>query len=382
MSYVRKIASASAVMITVIHGGVGSQCNPIDVSTDDTTSLRFNMGSTPSWAVEKARKVLSGEIPDSSPYRIEPICTSIRVGGATVDTAKNSADEYYDGSVKLIKEESGKYTLQCFTEDESASCPYVEYTFDKSNTPPDSNPLGYEQKWTLFKSSRKTTLDADTTKVLSDLPKISGRDRVFRKFCDHLSHEYERFAEWVEAQVPTKFARVEDDGTHVALGAEDGCRFDLIINAGKVVYHVVNQKTADAGLQYFEGCSAPVFRWGQPFSIQKNDVHRISLGGADGDEIKCYTLHTSFNYTTKQDELKETHFSTYHGDNDFGGLRGEWVKQDDGSWVLETMSGPSPKILDARVKDAAAICETLWAMKEWFYEHSERRVFNMGGLFI
>jgi hypothetical protein len=369
MSYVRKITAASAVMVTLIHGGVGSTCDPIEVLAGDTTSLKLNMApDTPLWVVGKVRKVLAGEISDSAPYTIH---IAIRHGGHTVDTAKDSITRGHDGPVKLIKGESDKYTLQCFIENKSASCPYVEYTFDKSKTPEDSNPLQYKQKWALIKSflKRKTTLDADTTKLLSGIPDISGRDRVFRKFCDHLSHEYERFGKWIDAQVPTKFARVEDDGTRVTHGAEDGCSVDLFINAGKVRRQVV--KNADAGLTHFTGCAVPLLGWDEPFNIQENSVYRISLDGTHRAEIKCYTLHASLK--SKKDR-EETLLATYHGGDEFEGLSGEWVKQDDGSWAFYS-SGQS---LDERINDAVEICETLWAMKEWFYKNSEpRREYKM-----
>lgn len=353
-------------MITVIHAGVGypRKCRPIDVATvDDVGTVKFsfpvehhsNMYNGPNAPRRDFKQIQAAR------WKFPEVGTAIRESGRTVNSAKNYDAIQYDGSVKLIKEKSGKYTLQCF--ELTAFCPYVEYTFDKSETPEDSNPLEYKQKWALIKSfrKRKTTLDADTTKLLSGFPEISGRDRVFRKFCDHFSYEYERFVHWFNKHLefptanPGDNASITEDATGYRVKIGEECEYTFFVNAGKQHKRLLTDKTAKEGLPFFNpDCSADVSLLKLTYLPERGSTPRTGVVHLARGKLRCeYAIGD-----------KTVAFAVYSGPtlqtNSFISSRQSKVvgEYNYGDWI----------------RSAEGICEELRWMNSYYYSFSQEDV--------
>jgi hypothetical protein len=290
MSYFHKIAAGTVLVIASIRAdksahqpvSIGAESEKVSaliklpdkssklmtVSSDQSsqTSVEFNFDSADAAIV---RKAVTGGIP--------PVSTSIREA-STVATAKKMANTLYDGRVELVPlGDSGNFTLKCYKV-YSNSPPYVEYTFSRSRTPQDSNPLEYRQKakWNPFRNARKARIEG--------LPEnaLPGRDRVFRKFCDHFSNEYQRILLKAKCLVPADSVFVllkrssKTNRDFVTMG-DSHCKFELYVNE-------LDDSTTQVALdedkvrRFFNGCE--VERPTTPTSITLGEITVNTLFGS------------------------------------------------------------------------------------------------------
>lgn len=294
---------------------------PVAVSSDHAshTSVEFNFDSADAETVRKASAAAGG---------IRPVSTSIREG-STVATAKKLANMLYDGPVKLVPlGDSEKFILECYRES-SNTAPYVKYTFSRSKTPQDSNPLEYKQKWKLnpFRNARNADLD------LTSLPKdvLPGRDRVFRKFCDHFSNEYERVLFEARRFVPVDsvFVQIKRSSKtkrdFVVLGDRD-CKFELYVNELDSTQVVLDQGKVRP---FFKGCE-----------VEKTTPASVTLG-----EITVNTLFGSTWITCSRKPdlgVSATPYAAYNPNflTGMGGLREREIERDiNGVWKSRYASG-------------------------------------------